>query len=265
MQNQNAALVEAVAVETTAAESSSPAELRARAGFYQLLAGAFVEEPGRDYLSALRAPAALESLVELGLRFDADFTDVPVDALQDVLACEYATLFTTSGGCPPVESSRLTGRFQQEPFHEVRDVYRRCGFELQRGRFSVFEDQLGIELSFVAALLEQQALALENGDSIAAAKLEKEIKRFWATHLGRWVRGYAVLLQRVTNHSYFREIARLLHGFAEEELALLRVRVDDVDGGREVVPKSEISLLFNPDEPVCGGCAQGNEQDRALT
>ncbi|PWB51977.1 MAG: hypothetical protein C3F18_08640 [Nitrosomonadales bacterium] len=258
MQNQNAALIEAME------DRLSPLELRARAGFYQLLAGAFVEEPGRDYLAALRAPAALAALAELGVRLDADFTDISLDELEEALACEYATLFTSPGGCPPVESSRLTGRFQQEPFHEVKALYQRCGFELQQGKFAVFEDQLGAELSFVAALLESQAQALEKSDAAAAARLEKEIKRFWALHLGRWVRGYATLLERVTEHSFYRETARLLQGFAGEELALLGVRVDDVDGGREVVPKSEIPLLFNPGEPVCGGCDHGKEQNRVL-
>jgi len=258
MQNQNAAVIGPME------DGLSPLELRARAGYYQLLAGAFVEEPGGAYLAALCAPQALAELAELGLRFYADFTDVPLDLLQENLACEYATLFTTAGGCPPVESSRLTGRFQQEPFHEVKAIYQRCGFELQPGKFSVFEDQLGVELSFVAALLENQATALEGGDTTAAGRQEKEIKRFWATHLGRWVRGYATLLERVTEHSFYREIARLLRDFAEEELALLKVRVDDVDGGREVVPKSEISVLFNPDEPVCGGCEHGKNENRAI-
>jgi TorA maturation chaperone TorD len=255
MQNQNAVSVEPME------DSLSPLELRARAGYYQLLAGAFVEEPGCDYLATLRAP---EALAELGLAFDADVTDIPLDQLQEVLACEYATLFTTSGGCPPVESSRLTGRFQQEPFHDVKAIYQRCGFALQQGKFAVFEDQLGVELTFVAVLLENQAAALEQDDMAAARRLEKEIKRFWVTHLGRWVRGYATLLERVTEHSFYREIARLLHDFAEAELALLKVRIDDVDGGREVVPKSEIDVLFNPDEPVCGGCDHGRQENRVV-
>lgn len=253
MQYRNAVSVEPME------DSLSPHELHARAGYYQLLAGAFVEEPGRDFLAALRTP---EARSELGLQFDEDFTEPPLDQLQDALACEYATLFTTAGGCPPVESSRLTGRFQQEPFHDVKATYQRCGFELQQGRFAVFEDQLGVELTFVAMLLENQAATLARGDVATAKRLEKEIKRFWATHLGRWVRGYASLLERATEHSFYREIARLLRDFAEAELALLQVKVDDVDGGREVVPKSEINVLFNPDEPVCGGCSHGQEQAR---
>ncbi len=113
-----------------------------------------------------------------------------------------------------------------------------------------------MELSFVAALLERQAVAVECTDPGVARNLEKEIQRFWALHLGLWVRGYASLLERVTVHSFYREIARLLQVFAAEELALLGVRVDDADGGREVVPKSEIPLLFNPDDPVCGACGK---------
>ena len=216
------------AVECT---GQTPDELRARATIYRLLAGAFLEEPGAGYLSGLRAPEVIADLASLGMLFDADFIDADLDGLQDALACEYATLFTSPGGCPPVESARLAGRLQQEPFHAVQNVYRRCGFELQKGRFALFEDQLGVELSFVAALLEQQAMAAENGNAAAAKKLDKEIKRFWALHLGLWVRGYGSLLERVTLHSFYREIARLLQDFAVEELALLGVRVDDVDGG----------------------------------
>ena len=63
------------------------------------------------------------------------------------------------------------------------------------------------------------------------------------------MRGYATLLERVTVHSFYREMARLLRDFAVEELALLGVRVDDLDGGRESVPKSEIALMFNPEDP----------------
>ena len=251
MQNQSAAIAEPIA------EDQSASDLRARANFYQMLAGAFVEEPGSEYLNALRATEALAALAELGVRFDEDVTGVALVELREALAYEYTTLFASPGGCPPVESARLAGRFQQEPYHAVKAVYQRAGFALQQGKFAVFEDQLGIELSYVAVMLERQAAALENGDAVAAIRAEKNIKRFWANHLGRWVRGYASLLERVTEHSFYREIARLLSAFAEDELTLLKVRVDDADGGREVVPKSEVSVLFNPDEPVCNGCEHG--------
>jgi len=54
-------------------------------------------------------------------------------------------------------------------------------------------------------------------------------------------------------------MARLLRELSENELARLGLRVEDADGGREVVPKSEVAVLFNPDEPVCGACEHGQQ------
>lgn len=238
----------------------SPEELRdqcaARAGMYRLLSGAFVEEPGVEFLAALRDPSALASLAEAGLRFDADFTESDAGTLRDELACEFATLFAASGGFPPVESVRLTGRYKQDPLFRVQQEYRRAGFALQNGRFFVFEDQLGVELMFVAELLERSVDALERGDIAVFRRLERDIKRFWALHLGRWVRGYARLVERAAEHSFYREMAKLLGAFSAAEIALMKLRVDDQDQGREVVPKSEVKVLFDPDEPVCNACNQ---------
>lgn len=230
-------------------------ECLARAGVYRLLAGVFVEEASPPFLAALREPASLQALAAAGLAFDADFLQADGPALSDALACEYATLFASCGSFPPVESVRLTGRFKQEPHFEVARLYRRMGFEQIEGRFAVFPDQLGIELMFVAELLERCAAALERDDLPAFGQLDKEIKRFWTLHLGRWVRGYSELVARAAGHSFYREMARFLHGFAQEEIAAMGLsRLDDLDRGRLEVPKSEIKLAFDPDEPVCGEC-----------
>lgn len=235
-----------------------PAALREqcleRARTYRLVAGVFAEEPSAQFLAALRAPEALGALGEAGLRFDADFTAPQLDALVESLATEYATLFVASGGFPPVESVRLTGRYYQEPHFSVKAAYRDAGFEAHGERFQVFDDQLGVELMFVAELLERAACALADQDTPAYLRAERDIKRFWALHLGRWVRGYASLVQRATEHSFYREMAKLLDAFASDEIERMRLRVDDVDGGRQVVPKSEVQVLFNPDEPVCNAC-----------
>lgn len=241
----------------------SAAECRARAGVYRLLAGAFVEEPSIGFLAALRRPEALGALAEVGLSFDADFTEAPLEDLADRLSCEYTNLFAVSGGFPPVESVRLFGRYQQEPTFQTRETYRRLGFSLAKGRFEVFSDQLGVELMFVAELLERSAAALDEGDAAECRRLEKEIKRFWVTHLGRWVRGYGSLIERAAEHSFYREMARFLGGFAEEEIAALGIKVEDADQGRAVVPKSEVAVDFNPDEPVCGGCTPGRPDGKA--
>lgn len=242
-------------------------ELKARADIYRLLAGVFVEEPAPMFLDALRQPEMLRQLAEAGLRFDGDFIDAPLGSLVDHLAIEYTTLFVASGGVPPVESVRLYGRFKQEPNFETMQTYRRLGFVLQPGRHEVFSDQLGVELMFVAELLDRSAAALAGADTDAARRLEKEVKRFWVQHLGRWVRGYARLIGRLAEHSFYREMARFLGGFAEEELAALELNVEDVDQARLVVPKVDVKVEFDPNEPVCNGCVGEaiNQQGGAQT
>lgn len=242
----------------TASILASPAETatecRARAAVYRLLSGVFVEEASSEFLAAIRTDDMLRQLAEAGLHFDADFTDVPMSELEETLAVEYATLFAASGGFPPVESVRLYGRYKQEPNFETMQIYRRMGFVLRPGRHEVFSDQLGVELMFVAELLERQAASLDGGDLAGARKLEKEIKRFWTLHLGRWVRGYGRLIERAAAHSFYREMGRFLAGFAEEEIVAMGLRVEDADQARLEVPKVEVKVEFDPNEPVCNGC-----------
>ena len=233
-------------------------ECLARARLYRVLAGVFVEEASNDFLATLRAPEFLAALGNLGVRFDDDFLKPELAELEQTLACEFTTLFASSGGFPAVESVRLTGRFKQDPHFQVMQIYQRLGFEQIKGRFDVFPDQLGIELMFVAELLERAAAVLKDGELTAYKKLDKEIKRFWSLHLGRWVRGYSGLIARASSHSFYRGMATFLSGFAIEEIAAMGLtRLDDLDQGQLEVPKSEIKLEFNPDEPICGECPSG--------
>jgi TorA maturation chaperone TorD len=249
---------EPAVVEPVQSQEQLREECLARADLYRILAGVFVEEPSPAFLAALREPAMLQSLQDAGLDFGADFLASDLPALTEALACEYATLFASSGGFPPIESVRLTGRFKQDPHFQIAALYQRLGFEQVKGRFEVFPDQLGIELMFVAELLTRAASALAQDDEAAYKKLDKEIKRFWTLHLGRWVRGYSGLISRASNHSFYRQMARFLGGFAVEEIAAMGLNhLDDLDQGQLQVPKSEIKLEFNPDEPVCGECPPG--------
>jgi len=237
----------------------NPAELiedcLARASIYRMLAGVFIEEPSQDFIAALRDEGLLTQLAEAGITFGQDFLSPDEKQLDDALACEYTTLFASSGCFPPIESVRLMGRFKQDPCFQVEKTYREAGFTLSKGRFEVFPDQLGVELLFIAELLNRCVEALSAEQIKEYRRLDKEIKRFWTQHLGRWVRGYSKLIGRASNHSFYREMAKFLGGFAEEEIAAMGLRnLEDLDMGRAVVPKSEIKVEFNPDEPVCGGC-----------
>jgi putative dimethyl sulfoxide reductase chaperone len=262
--NMSTMVHESINEEAEFSDADLVAECKARANIYRLLSGVFLEEPSADYLKAMRTADVLGSLRAMGAAFGADFTDVPLAQLQETLACEYAVLFLVAGGCPAVESVRMTGRYQQQPFFEVRDFYAKHGFAVSEGRHRVFEDQLGVELLFLAEMLERAAAKLESGDKDAYTQKTKEIKRFWALHPGKWARGYATLLQRASEHSFYRQMGKLLGNFAEWELNLLGVNVDDLDGGKLKVPKAEIEYEFDPDEPVCDACEKGRKEEGDL-
>ena len=102
--------------------------------------------------SAIRTLRGRGKLTESNMR---DGLRLVQDALLEALAIEYTTQFAASGGFPPVESVRLTGRYKQQPNFDTMQTYKRLGFVLSPGRFEVFADQLGIELMFVAELLER--------------------------------------------------------------------------------------------------------------
>lgn len=229
-------------------------EIAARAHVYRLLAGVFIEEPQPDFIGGLRSSESLAELADAGVLFDGDFIDPDPRTLADELAVEFTSLFLASGGFPPVESVRLTGYLQQGPTMALRALYHKHGFEVGRSRFHVYEDQLGVELLFVAELLDRMLDALKRGDRAGAAQLDKEVKKFWIQHLGRWVRGYAALIARATEHSFYREMAMLLVRFSQEEVDSMRLRITDEDQGRLTIPKMAPDLEQDRSAPVCGAC-----------
>ncbi|GAB4396340.1 MAG: hypothetical protein OHK0048_00690 [Rhodoferax sp.] len=236
-------------------------EWRVRGQMLRSLAAVFVDEPTTELLAALRTPGWLAAVQATGLSFGDDFLCPDLNTLAQDLAVEYTSLFTCSGGFPPVESVRLTGRYHQTPETEVAAVYRRWGYVTGRSRFSLFADHLGVELSFVAELMARGADCLDAQDQAGFSAIEKEIKRFWTLHLGRWARGYGQLLQRASSHSFYRVMGGLLNGFAEEELLALGLhKVEDLDQGRLEVPKSDIQVEFDPNEPVCNACGDESPQ-----
>ncbi|MCW8827950.1 MAG: molecular chaperone TorD family protein [Gammaproteobacteria bacterium] len=226
-------------------------ELKSRAHWYRLLAGVFAEEPQAPFLRELRSQACIESLAEVGVSFGEDFLATDEEMLLDDLAAEYTMLFVAPGGFPPVESVRLQGGYRQSASSEVRDAYTAEGFSVQSGRFAIFDDHLAAQMQFVAALLERQAEALAAAEEQEARRLEKTVKRFWIKHLGRWCRGYAQLVEEAAEHSFYREMARLLDAFVTAELDIMGLDVADEDGGKLRAPKPKAVT-----EPMqCGGAA----------
>lgn len=226
-------------------------ELRAREGWYRLLAGVFAEEPKEVFLRELRENTCHSALIELGVKFDKDFLTPDFSELVEQLACEYTMLFVAPGGFPPVESVRLQGGYRQSAASRVKEFYTSEGVAVKASGFDIFDDHLAVEMGFVATLLERQANALEHNEEIESKRLEKSIKRFWVQHLGRWVRGFSTLVEQAAEHSFYREMSILLNAFSESELETLKLDIVDGDGGRWRAPKP--AQVTQPMQ--CGGGA----------
>jgi len=233
---------------------SDPETMRSRAVWYRLIAGAFIEEPSKEYIEALRNLDCIDMLSEHGVSFDDDFLASDACELNEDLACEYTSLFASSGGFPPIESVRMEGGYQQQSMSDVKGDYRSEGFVVGKGKFHLFDDQLGVELEFLASLIERQADAIEKNDADEAKRLNRSIRRFWVKHPGRWVRGFGELIAEASEHSFYREMAVLLKVFADAELLLLGINMDDDDGGHYRLPKKDfMSQQEGAAGMTCGG------------
>ncbi len=86
---------------------------------------------------------------------------------------EYAHLFLLPGGVKPYESVYRGSEslLMQEPWVEVKDFYRQCGWRLEESPLP--EDHAAVELSFMAHLESDGTLA--------------EATRFFKEHVNSWI------------------------------------------------------------------------------
>ena len=142
-------------------------------------------------------------------------------------------------------------------------TYRRPGFALCKGRFEVFPDQLGVELLFVAELLERcgDGPGDDTDAELPAARQGDQALLDPAP---------GALGTRLQSADRARRRAFLLSGkwpdfsaaSPKRKSPRWALRPRGSRQGRAVVPKSEIQVEFNPDEPVCGACPAGDAANR---
>lgn len=128
---------------------------------------------------------------------------------------DYTRLFEGPGRvlAPPWESVHLSasGLTFQEQTLAARRWYRRYGLESLKIRNEP-DDHIGLEVSFLAYLVNKTVAALEAGDAAEARRFVEAQQQFISEHLARWVDLWA---QQVDSHArtdFWRGTAMLLHG-----------------------------------------------------
>ena len=202
--------------------------LEFRRGYYDLLAGLLAAEPSAALLDRLReglpgrvhAARQLDPALGEGWVVLADYLDRQPPGTAEAAADEYTRLFIGPGLPPlhPYESYYVTGRLLDRPLAAVRSFLRSVGLEKDPTQPEP-EDWLPFELSVMTRLIDRQRDA---GDPDAAARWVDCQARLLKQHILIWGPRCADDLSAAPGADLYRGVGRLLRGFLELELGLVR-------------------------------------------
>lgn len=166
-----------------------------RRALYLLLAHLYLREVDAAMLDSLRAGLG-ESL---GLR--SEFFEPPAGDLLDALRQDFTELFIL--GAPPYASVFLhhEALLNTDISRQVLEVYHSHGFEPNGAASLIAADHLGLELEFMAHLIEPSTAA-PNG---AHLPLQRQ---FLAEHLLTWAPLFTCAIEQAAATDLYRQLAR---------------------------------------------------------
>lgn len=196
--------------------------LRARSALYRMFGALLYREVQADWLCSFQSELR-PRWEEAGCRFDADI-DEETGRLKEALDAEFTTLWIAPGGVARFESIFETGAVFQGPCDQVAAVYAGEGFYFDSDAEKSFPDHAGVELEFLGYLLARQADKLDAGDTEAAKRLNDVASRFLREHPGKWVPAMMNLSIQLAEHSFYRELCRIVLAFLDGEIETMLPR-----------------------------------------
>jgi TorA maturation chaperone TorD len=191
------------------------AELMSARSLYLLLGRVFLKEVDKEFYSLLRSEEMIRALEPLQAGLGGE--GVSDEEVLERLAVEYSALFIQPGSFPPYESIFKKGRHLAEPADQVEIIYQLNGFNYRSQWPSLFPDHLGLELNFVASLLDSQIKALEKGLAEDAKRLEDVRAEFMKKHLCQWGPQYMEKIAEATSDPFYNPLVNLARSFLESE------------------------------------------------
>ncbi len=193
--------------------------LREELSVYNMLAAVFLELPTVEGVRALLCSdeAAFDESesAQLLAKFVRENRERKAgDVLQDVARERVLLVRGPDPACitPPYESLYANAK-QNEMIGSLNRFYGECGFKKNSDVHDA-PDQIGVEFSFIATLLEKELKELEGGDENAADKTDKAIESFRSQHLARWASIYARQMIEAATLSYWQAVG---HSILEVE------------------------------------------------
>lgn len=194
--------------------------LQGRADWYRLFGALLYREVSLEWLKAFQ-DGLKQQWMALGCQFDEDI-EAPLEQLKEELDAEFTTLWIAPGAVPRFESIFETGMVFQQPCDQVSAIYRAEGFDYDADAEKSFPDHAGVELEFLGHLLDKQRQALLNNQPEEAERLQQVFLDFLRQHAGTWIPAMMNYSVQAAEHSFYRELGRLVLSFLlsefEEEL-----------------------------------------------
>lgn len=172
-----------------------------------LLSSMYLCKPDRETLNNWRAmlednASDILSEIKDAIQKTANITD---EELENLI-WEYTRLFIGPYKlpCPPWESVYTSAKklMMQEAYDEVRSFYMRAGLTIED--FGIMPDHIGVELHFLAVLLQT-----------AKSNPEKETfyrnltQDFIAEHIMKWVPQFALDMEEAAESDVYKALARI--------------------------------------------------------
>lgn len=210
--------------------------LEARELTYRIISAGFIKPPSADLLKLtiherlfdffpleIDAEQFQQGLTQLK-QWCSQVQDDRLEAILEQLKADYNRLFVGPNHllAPPWESVYLTEErltFDQMTL-DVREFYRRHDLE-----FALLnkepDDHFGVELEFMAELINRQLQHIEKGQVDEAHYLVKEQKAFLREHLTQWTPHFTQSVLESAQTDYYQGLARLAHDFIAWDYELL--------------------------------------------
>ncbi len=208
---------------------------RNRANVYGFLAAVLNERPDLAFVRNLRAAdgafilslakaAGVPEEVAQGFHDMAQYVqeskDRPESEIEQELAVEWTRLFRgvnpAFSPVPPYEASfTRTGKSEIESIQAVNQFYRENGLAINSD-YSNRPDYIGLELSFLEHLAEDEAQAWEKGRAAQAESCAQVARAFIAEHLGAWAEMYIARAMDYADTGFYQGLLRLCRGVVTE-------------------------------------------------
>lgn len=184
--------------------------------FLRLLAGWVAAQAGGQF--QLPSEQIKQGLLTLRHFFEKAGPDSEAK-LEEVVATEFTRLLRgvkpLYSPLPPYESvyREEAGRVFSQSTSEVREVYRRFGFDLAERFGGEPPDHVSFELEFVGLLCGREAEAWRENDEDAACQYQLAERDFIAEHLQTWLPELCGEIRRHDRLRLFHGIADLTEGW----------------------------------------------------